>query len=240
VRQRATAIHLLHLGHPPEAVAEMLAVGTSTIWTWHRRWRSDGLDGLVNQARSGRPAKATAAYVQQLDAVIQKDPAALGLNFALWTMNRLRLYLAEQTGILLSYTRFRALLAKQRYVWREPKHDLSALQDKDAQAVAQEVLDWMKKHRASSHRVRRTPLYGRNDCKFAPAAAALLEETWTAQVYSRAGNPRICPGLWSLQLAQWRGRLAHRPQEEQRSFHRLLGATYTDGLSSPALDPGAG
>jgi transposase len=145
VRQRATAIHLLHLGHPPEAVAAMLAVGTSTIWTWHRRWRRDGLNGLVNQARSGRPTKATEAYVRQLDAVIEKDPAELGLSFALWTINRLRLYLAQQTGILLSYTRFRALLSRQHYVWREPKHDLSALQDADAQAVAREALDWLKK-----------------------------------------------------------------------------------------------
>lgn len=145
VRQRATAIHLLHLGHAPEAVAAMLAVGTSTIWTWHRRWRRDGLDGLVNQARSGRPPKTTATYLQQLDDVIQKDPAELGLSFALWTINRLRLYLAEQTGILLSYTRFRALLSRQHYVWREPKHDLSALQDKDAQAVAKEALEWLKK-----------------------------------------------------------------------------------------------
>lgn len=145
VRQRATAIHLLHLGHSPEDGAEMLALGISTIWTWHRRWRREGLAGLVNQARSGRPTKATAAYVRQLDEVIEKDPAELGLSFALWTMNRLRLYVAEQTGILLSYTRFRALLAKQSYVWREPKHDLSALQDQDAQAGAKDVLDWLKK-----------------------------------------------------------------------------------------------
>lgn len=145
VRQRATAIHRLHLGHSPEAVAEILAVGTSTVWTWHRRWRRDGVAGLVNQARSGRPTKATEAYLRQLDEVIEQDPTNLGLSFALWTINRLRLYMAEQTGILLSYTRFRALLTKRQYVWREPKHDLSALQDKDAQAVAKEVLDWLKK-----------------------------------------------------------------------------------------------
>jgi len=145
VRQRAAAIHLLHLGHTPEAVTIMLAVGTSTIWTGHRRWRRDGLEGLVNQARSGRPPKATEAYVRQLDEVIEKDPAELGLSFALWTINRLCLYLAEQTGILLSYTRFRALLSRQHYVWREPKHDLSALQDADAQAVAREALEWLKK-----------------------------------------------------------------------------------------------
>jgi transposase len=62
VRQRATAIRLLHLGHKPEAVAELLAVAPSTIWNWHRRYRAEGLAGLADQPKSGRPAKADAAY----------------------------------------------------------------------------------------------------------------------------------------------------------------------------------
>ncbi len=32
VRQRATAIRLLHFGHKPETMAEMLAVAPSTVW----------------------------------------------------------------------------------------------------------------------------------------------------------------------------------------------------------------
>ena len=32
VRQRATAIRMLHLGHKPEAVADLLAVTASTVW----------------------------------------------------------------------------------------------------------------------------------------------------------------------------------------------------------------
>jgi len=51
----------------------------------------------------------------------------------------------KQTGILLSYTRFRALLSKHDYVYRQPKHDLSDLQDDEAKAAAKELLDWLKK-----------------------------------------------------------------------------------------------
>lgn len=145
VRQRATAIRLLHLGHSPEGVAEMLAVAPSSIWNWHRRWRGGGIDGLANAAKSGRPAKADGNYLRVLEQALDSEPSALGFAFALWTINRLRHYLAEQTGILLSYTRFRALLAQHNYVYRQPKHDLSALQDQDAQAAAAELLDWLKK-----------------------------------------------------------------------------------------------
>ena len=40
VRQRCTAIRLLHLGHKPEQVAEMQAVSTTTIYSWFNRWQA--------------------------------------------------------------------------------------------------------------------------------------------------------------------------------------------------------
>lgn len=149
VRQRATAIRLLHLGHKPEAVAEMLAVAPSTIWNWHRRYRAKGLVGLADRPKSGRPAKADAAYIEAMDTTLATDPRTLGYGFSVWTTNKLRLHLAKLTGILLSYPRLRALLRKQGYVHRQPKHDLSELQDEQAKAAAQELLDWLKKSPAT-------------------------------------------------------------------------------------------
>lgn len=145
VRQRATAIRLLHLGHKPEEVAEMLAVVASTIWTWHRRYRANGLEGLANKPKSGRRAKADAGYLAEVERAIDTDPRELGYAFSVWTINKLRHHLAKQTGISLSYTRFRALLNKHGYVYRRPKHDLSALQDEEAKASAKDLLDWLKK-----------------------------------------------------------------------------------------------
>ena len=145
VRQRATAIRMLHLGNKPETVAELLAVAPSTIWNWHRRYRAAGLAGLVNQAKSGRPAKADNAYLDALAGALAADPRTLGYAFSVWTINKLRHYLEQQTGILLSYSRMRALLSKHGYVYRQPKHDLSELQDEQAKAAAKELLDWLKK-----------------------------------------------------------------------------------------------
>jgi putative transposase len=145
VRQRAIAIRLLHLGHKPEQVAEMVAITANTIWTWHRRWRKDGIGGLADRPKSGRKTKANSEYVRQLEAALAGDPQQFGLAYHVWTLNKLRLYLHQRTGILLSYTRFRALLSKLNYVWRQPKHDLSDLQDPLAQQVTQQVLDWLKK-----------------------------------------------------------------------------------------------
>lgn len=145
VRQRAIAIRLLHLKHAPEAVADMLAVAPSTIWNWHRRYRAKGVNGLANRTKSGRPAKADARYLAEVEDALETDPRELGYAFSVWTINKLRKHLERQTGILLSYTRFRALLRKHDYVYRQPKHDLSDLQDADAKAAAEDFLDWLKK-----------------------------------------------------------------------------------------------
>jgi transposase len=145
VRQRAIAMRLLHLGQSPEAVAQVVMVSANTVWTWHRRYRQGGLRGLQDKARSGRPGKADKGYIAQLEQLLETDPQTVGLPFTIWTINRLRLYLAEQTNILLSYSRFRALLTKLDYRWKQPKHDLAHLQDQNAKETVREILDWLKK-----------------------------------------------------------------------------------------------
>ena len=145
VRQRATVIRLWHLGHKPEAVAEQQRVSVPTIYNWHRLWREQGLEGLVNQAKTGRPSKATEAYCRKLEEVLEKDPSELGYRFAIWTTDRLRAHLEKKTGILLSAGRFRALLKKRGYRYRRPKHDLSHLQAKKAKKKAEKLLAELNK-----------------------------------------------------------------------------------------------
>ena len=145
VRQRATAIRLLHLGHKPEAVADQQMVSIPTIYNWHRQWREQGIEGLANKTKSGRPPKANEAYRQRLEEVLEKEPIELGYRFAIWTSNRLRAHMEKETGILLSESRFRALMKKQGYRYRRPKHDLSHLQDKSAKQKAEKLLEAMKK-----------------------------------------------------------------------------------------------
>ena len=145
VRQRATVIRLLHLGQKPEAVAEQQMVSVPTIYNWHRLWREQGIEGLANKPKTGRPSKATDAYCQKLEELLEKEPSACGYRFAIWTSDRLRAHLEKETGILLSESRFRALLKKRGYRYRRPKHDLSHLQDQKAKKRAEKLLDEMKK-----------------------------------------------------------------------------------------------
>ena len=145
VRQRAMGLRLLHQGQSPKEVATIMSVSQPTVYSWHHRWQADGLEGIANRPKSGRPRKANAAYVELLEQVTEQDPQELGYEFTIWTADRLRLHMQSETGILLSATQFRFLLKENDFVYRRPKHDLTDLQDPQAREAAEEWLQELKK-----------------------------------------------------------------------------------------------
>lgn len=145
VRQRATAIRLMHLGKSPQAVAEALAISLPTVYNWHSRWRSGGLEALANRPKSGRPSVADEEYRRVLEETLEKEPAELGYEFAIWTVERLKAHLDQATGKPLSANRLRVLLRKLGYRYRRPKYELTHLQDGEAKEKAQELLEELKK-----------------------------------------------------------------------------------------------
>ena len=145
VRQRATAVHLLHLGHQACAVAPMLSVTVQAIYQWYHRFLRAGVEGLANQPKGHRQAKADAGYRQALETTLASEPSELGYDFAIWTVERLRDHLERITGKHLSISRLREILREQKYVFRRPKHDLTSLQDGEAKAMAQAQLEELKK-----------------------------------------------------------------------------------------------
>jgi len=145
VRQRATAIHMLHLGNKPAEVSEQLMVSKPSIYNWHRRYREGSLEGLANQPKGRPKRKADEAYCQALEAALDQDPGELGYPFSVWSVERLRDHLKRETGVELSVSRLRVIMRQKGFVYRRPKHDLTELQDPDAKEQAQELIEELKK-----------------------------------------------------------------------------------------------
>ncbi len=141
VRQRATAIRLLHLGHKAGQVAEMLSVSEPIIYNWFHRWQAGGLEGLANQSKKKPAHKATEAYCQLLKESVDQEPQELGYDFAIWTRERLRDHLERETGVRISLIWLGKLLKKLGYRFRRPKHELTNLQDQEAKESAKELLE---------------------------------------------------------------------------------------------------
>ena len=141
VVRRATAIRLLHQGHKPPIVADMVSASRASVQNWHRDWREGGLEGLANKPIPGRKPKANATYQEALARTLDSDPHELGYAFSVWTLARLSQHLEQETGIHLSVARLAEWMSRWGYVYRRPKPDLSHKQDA---SVRQQVQTWLE------------------------------------------------------------------------------------------------
>ena len=137
VRQRATAIRMLHLGQPPEQVAHAVMVSRNTINAWHKRWREQGIAGLRNRQRINRPTKAEPVSLNGKERAAGLGRRSLDLLFTSGTLNRLQLYVTEQSGVF----RDRASMSREGQRWKAREHDLKHLQARPAQGTAALALE---------------------------------------------------------------------------------------------------
>jgi transposase len=119
VVERARMVLLLHEGERVPAVAGRLGIGADVVRTWLTRFNAEGLDGLRDRPRSGRPATYSPEQVGEVVAASLTKPDALGLPFGSWTLDRLRAYLNEVKGLPIKRSRIGEILLAEGLRWRQ-------------------------------------------------------------------------------------------------------------------------
>src|SRR3954447_3335130 len=102
---RAKIVLGLAAGERPARVADRVGVGRMAAYEWLHRFNAEGLKGLTDHPRPGRPPTYTAEQRAEVVAAALTKPEDLGLPFASWTLDRLRAYLSEHKGIGIKRTR---------------------------------------------------------------------------------------------------------------------------------------
>lgn len=123
------------------AIAVEVGVSVDTVRTWRGRFAAQGLAGLADRARSGRPARFTPVQVAQVKSLACQLPAAAGVPLARWSCPELaREAMAEGIAGQVSASTVRRWLAQdaikpwQFRLWLFPR-------DPDFAAKAERVLD---------------------------------------------------------------------------------------------------
>ncbi len=116
---RAKIVLGLAAGERPYQVADRLGVGRAAAYEWLHRFNADGLQGLTDHPRPGRPHTYTAEQRAEVVAAALTKPADLGLPFASWTLDRLQVYLSERKGIGIKRTRIDEILVAEGLRWRK-------------------------------------------------------------------------------------------------------------------------
>lgn len=116
--ERARILTAIADGRRPSQVAKDLGLSRPTVYTWIHRLNDQGLLGLEDQPRAGRPHTYTAEQRAEVIAAALTDPKGLGLPFGCWTLDRLQAYLNEQRGIPIKRSRIDEILVAEGLRWR--------------------------------------------------------------------------------------------------------------------------
>jgi transposase len=129
--ERARLILLNSSGMSISAIAKHLGRHPGRLGPWIRRFNAEGLAGLADRPRAGRPATHTTQQVALIIDTALRRPTALGLPFACWTLDRLVDYLHDQHQIGIQRSRLDELLLHEGLRWRQDESWFGARVDPD-------------------------------------------------------------------------------------------------------------
>lgn len=127
--RRAQMVLLSSQGKTATEIAELWGLTGQCVRKVINRFNREGMAGLPDRPRRGRPRKTDDRYVALLKGAVQADPHALGYPFGCWTLDRLREHLARKTRVMLSPAHLSRLMAEHHIVYRRPKHGMTHLRD---------------------------------------------------------------------------------------------------------------
>jgi transposase len=129
VRLKARSQMMLLAAEKQMVAAEIAAIvreDEQTVRRWMKRYMAEGIEGLKDAPRPGATPKVTAQYEAELLRVVRLRPRSMGLEFSLWTLQRLADYMAEETGIRVEAETVRQHLAEHDIVLSRPQHKISS------------------------------------------------------------------------------------------------------------------
>jgi transposase len=114
VFRRAQAVRNVVKGQRLQTVSDALSFTYSALRKWVHRFASQGVQGLVDRPRSGRPPKMTCELEKHLNRLVDQDPLQHGSIHSQWSCRELATVLARETGVQLGREGVRGVLKKTR------------------------------------------------------------------------------------------------------------------------------
>ena len=121
VAKRLHAVVLNAEGRTSGELAAVLKAPRSKISAWLARYQTDGVDGLLEGYRSGRPRELTAEQHQQLGDILDSGPVAYGLDNGVWTSPMIAWVIEEEFGVTYHPGHVRRLLHRLGFSVQRPR-----------------------------------------------------------------------------------------------------------------------
>ncbi|MDM3847068.1 MAG: IS630 family transposase [Aphanizomenon gracile PMC638.10] len=140
IREKILILLLMNDGKTYQEISNFLDIAYPTVAYWAVHGDPDNLESFLDGRREGNFRKVTKEYEELLLEIIEKEPAEYGYEFGRWTAARLATYLESVTGIKLSGSQVRRILAKKKYVYLWARYSLEDKQNPEKRKLFKEKL----------------------------------------------------------------------------------------------------
>jgi transposase len=138
---RLHGVLLVAQGLTCPAVAGLLGDAPRTVEYWVNSFERQGLAGLREGERPGRPKRLSDERMGQIDAILRKTPREAGLSGNLWDGKTLATWIEQQYGLSLGVRQCQRMFRQLGFRLRKPRP-----------AIAQANPELQRLHKKNSRR----------------------------------------------------------------------------------------
>jgi transposase len=122
---RLHGVLLVAQGMSCRQAAMVLGDAPRTVEYWVRSFERDGLAGLQEGVRSGRPGRLTAAQLRVVDRVLRRPPEEAGLSANLWDGPALSRFFADRFRVALGVRQCQRIFRSLGFRLRKPRPEIA-------------------------------------------------------------------------------------------------------------------
>jgi transposase len=138
---RLTAIRALLLGIGPEPVAALFSITRRTLYNWIKRFNEQGIDGLIDRWRPGRPRKISpeqGVYYREL----LEHPQQVDQTY--WTAKKFHGYISTQLEQEIGYSTVVRWLHENYFTLKVPQSWPERQNEAERQAFLEQLQNYLR------------------------------------------------------------------------------------------------
>ncbi len=102
-------------------VGRLLGDAPRTVEYWVKRFEKEGLGGLSEGERPGRPSRLSPQQLRKIDGILRRSPADFGLSTHIWDGKALSAFLEGSLGVSIGTRQCQRLFRRLGYRLRKPR-----------------------------------------------------------------------------------------------------------------------
>jgi transposase len=100
-------------------VGQLLGVSARSVENWMSRFKQEGLEGLREEKRPGRPNRLTEDQLAEVNAALLCTPHRIGLDGDAWDGKTLADWIAIHTGVRLGLRQCQRMIRQRESAMRD-------------------------------------------------------------------------------------------------------------------------